>query len=150
MKKIFYLAAPFFNDEQKDLVARLESALISAGFEIISPMRSGLILVDMSPEERVEKAKLIFERNCQDVAVSHYVLAVVDGRDTGTMFEWGYACALGKPVYSYSDKNYGVNVMLQGGTRGHATGIGMLREMLSCVKEGKDTSRFAHDAKRAY
>jgi nucleoside 2-deoxyribosyltransferase len=127
-----------------------EAALEAAGFEVISPRRSGKILVDMAPEERRREAAGIFARNVADMKACHRMLAVIDDRDAGTMMEVGYVYGLGKPIYTFTNFGFGVNVMLQGCVLGHAKGIEELREMLIHVKRGESTARFSCDASQAY
>jgi len=149
--RVFYLAAPFFNKDQATLVGILETMIESFGFGLISPRRSGLVLVAMKPEERARHVADIFRKNCEDMRTAHMMLAVIDDRDAGTMWEMGYMHCLGsRPIYTYTDKDYGVNVMLQGCVAGHARGPIELRDMLTWIKTGKRTMEFRPDAAKAY
>jgi len=138
-----YLAAPFFNDEQRAIVSNLEQAIEEVPFRLLSPRRTGLILNDMTPEQRQASAREIFLKNVEWIEASDALLAVIDGRDPGTIWEMGYACAKKKIIYSYTDKSYGINVMLQGSVKAHAKGVTQLREMLNDINWNRDLSRFS-------
>ena len=74
------------------------------------------------------------------------MLAVIDDFDPGTMWEMGYGACFGIDIYTFSDKGYGLNVMLAGCSKGHAKGMTQLREMLNAVKNGAETNKFTADA----
>lgn len=138
-----YLASPFFNEEQIVVVKRLEDIIENADCDLISPRQSGLVLMNMTAEDRKEFAKLVFKTNCFDIDICDAVVAVIDDRDTGTIWEMGYAHAKAKPIYSFTNCDYGVNVMLTGCIRGHARGYDALERMLEKITTDGDTSEFA-------
>ncbi len=70
-----YLAAPFFNPEQVELVARLESVLDGSGFKVYSPRRDG---GEVSPASPKEERQSIFHSNIKSISRSDLVVAVVD------------------------------------------------------------------------
>ncbi len=47
------------------------------------------------------------EKDLQAIKKAHLVFAVVDGLDAGTVYEIGFARALGKPVVVYSEREKG-------------------------------------------
>ncbi len=106
-----YLAAPFFNDEQRDLATYIEG-LETTDQPIYSPRNDGYVLKpDASNEERAE----IFGSNIMAINSARFVLVVIDDFDPGVMFELGVAHARGVPVLAYSDvPERGLNVMLAG------------------------------------
>lgn len=83
-----YLAGPFFNIAQRWLVEEARLALLGMGLQVFSPLHDvGLGLAhDVAPKD------------IDGLKASRAVLALVDGLDTGTVFEIGYARSLGKPV----------------------------------------------------
>lgn len=104
-----YLAGPFFNNEEKDLIKRLENHLEKRSHNVFSPSRDGGILEkNASLNNRIS----IFSQNIGAINWCDVVVAIIDNRDSGTIWEMGYAYALGKPIIAYSDKGYTLNVML--------------------------------------
>jgi nucleoside 2-deoxyribosyltransferase len=83
-----YLAGPFFNIAQRWLVEESRLALLGMGLRVFSPLHDvGLGLAhDVAPKD------------IEGLKASRAVLALVDGLDTGTVFEIGYARSLDKPV----------------------------------------------------
>ncbi|MCH4210006.1 nucleoside 2-deoxyribosyltransferase [Bifidobacterium sp.] len=93
----FYVAGPFFNDEEVHSMERLEAVLEVHGRKLFKP-RFG------EEENRVHDEdwpKLCFDKDIAGIRDSDAVIAnLIDG-DTGTMFEIGYAYSRGTPVYGY-------------------------------------------------
>jgi nucleoside 2-deoxyribosyltransferase len=100
-----YLAGPFFTMGQRWMVEEARSALIDMGMDVFSPLHD----VGYGQADKVAQADLkALERT--DV-----VLALLDGLDSGTLFEVGYARSKGIPVVAYLDEEKaGALVMLQG------------------------------------
>lgn len=87
-----YLAGPFFTMAQRWLIDEARRSLSNAGLTVFSPFHE----IGPGPAEIIGPA---------DVAAlekSDVVFAILDGLDSGTVFEVGYARALGKPVYVFS------------------------------------------------
>jgi len=83
-----YLAGPFFNIAQRWLVEESRLALQEMGLRVFSPLHDvGLGL-----------AHYVAPKDIEGLQASRAVLALVDGLDTGTVFEIGYARSLDKPV----------------------------------------------------
>ena len=85
-----YLAGPFFTVSQRWLVDEVRRGLLDLGLEVFSPVHD----VGPGPAEVVAPADLAALDEC-DV-----VFAILDGLDSGTLFEVGYARARGTPVYA--------------------------------------------------
>lgn len=85
-----YLAGPFFNLAQRWLVDDVRRCLYELGMEVFSPVHD----VGHGPAEQVAPADLKALQECD------LVFAILDGLDSGTVFEVGYARAIGKPVYA--------------------------------------------------
>lgn len=106
-----YLAAPFFNDRQRDLCSFIEG-LESDTHPIYSPRHDGGVL---NPKAPVEEIEAIFESNKTAIETADWVLAVIDDFDPGVVWEMGYAHARNPRVLGYSDvPGRGLNVMLAG------------------------------------
>lgn len=96
-----YLAGPFFTDDQIKVIEMLEEKISSFGcFELISPRKSqasvelGEMLQhkeDYTQEDMDKKCLEVFKVNCVDIERSSAVIAFIDGFDSGTMYEIGYA-----------------------------------------------------------
>ena len=83
-----YLAAPFFNLAERWVVEEVRTQLIEMGVNIFSPLHD----VGIGSAEYVAKLDLKGLDDCDAV------LAILNGGDTGTIFEVGYAVARGLPV----------------------------------------------------
>ena len=84
-----YLASPFFTIGQRWLVDESRRHLHQFGLDVFSPVHD----VGPGPAEEVAPADL------KALDESDVVFAILDGLDSGTLFEVGYALARGKPVY---------------------------------------------------
>ncbi|RII26350.1 MAG: nucleoside 2-deoxyribosyltransferase [Geobacter sp.] len=90
-KKLIYLAGPFFNLSQRWLVEEARNSLIHQGMRVFSPLHD----VGRGTGRDIAPADL---KGLNESAV---VLALVDGLDTGTIFEIGYARANNIPVICF-------------------------------------------------
>ena len=109
MKNI-YLAGPFFNEEQLNFIKALENAL--KDYDVFSPRSEGT-LINMSQEEKEKALNKIFKSNVSNIKDCDIVVAVIDDWDTGTVWECGAAYIAGKPIFTISNKDYGLNVMVR-------------------------------------
>jgi len=94
-----YIASPFFNEEQLERVKTIEKLLTSHDVEYFSPRRDTCVKPDSSDKER----KLAFSDNLEAIRSSHFIIAVTDGKDVGTMFEAGYAFAEHVPILYFAE-----------------------------------------------
>lgn len=83
-----YLAGPFFSPQQLWMAEEARSCLANEGAKVFSPYHD----VGFGPMATVAKADLEGLRECDRM------LALLDGYDPGTIFEIGYARAIGIPV----------------------------------------------------
>ncbi|MGZ3459902.1 MAG: nucleoside 2-deoxyribosyltransferase, partial [Archangium sp.] len=81
---------PFFTLGQRWLVDEAWRSLGELGLEVFSPVHD----VGAGPADQVAPADLAALDACDAV------FAILDGTDSGTLFEVGYARARGKPVYA--------------------------------------------------
>lgn len=88
-----YLAGPFFTLAELWMVGQARRDLIDMGLNVFSPYHD----VGLGTAEDVVEKDLEGVRDC-DV-----LFAIGDGLDSGTIFEIGYARALGKPVVCYAE-----------------------------------------------
>lgn len=106
-----YLAGPFFNEEQVERIEFIENA--TKEFNAFSPRKASLITKDSTDNDMVET----FKGNVDNIAMSDFVLAVYDGKDTGTMFECGYAYSKNIPILYFSETRNKPNLMLAMSTK---------------------------------
>ena len=87
-----YLAGPFFNLPQRWLVTEARIQLRIHGLEVLSPFH----------DVGIGDADDVAPRDIEMLRRADKVLAIVDGSDEGTIFEVGFARALGIPVICYA------------------------------------------------
>jgi len=132
-----YLAAPFFNPEQVDVLKKLEAEALRLGYDAFSPRIRCYCPPNASEEER----NTSFKSNCRGIATSKFILARIDDFDPGTVWELGYAFALGVPnIYAYTTiPTRGLNLMLTQGVDGFLQGLPSVFKFLQEMKSGIDT-----------
>lgn len=105
-KKTVYLAGPFFNMQQRWLIEESRKYLQEHWIKVFSPLHDvGKGIADnVVPEDirGIEEADVLF--------------AIVDGLDAGTIFEIGYAKAVGKEVIVYVENESKENLKMLEGT----------------------------------
>jgi nucleoside 2-deoxyribosyltransferase len=87
-----YLAGPFFTIAQLWLIEEARRCLTDAGMKVFSPFHE----IGPGPAEEIGPADIAALNECDAV------FAVLDGLDSGTIFEVGYARALDKPVVGFA------------------------------------------------
>jgi nucleoside 2-deoxyribosyltransferase len=87
-----YLAGPFFSMAQRWLVDEARRALTELGMQVFSPLHE----IGRGPAHEVAPADIRALTECDTV------FALLDGLDSGTLFEVGYARALDLPVYGFA------------------------------------------------
>lgn len=88
-----YLAGPFFNLAQLWLVEQTRTHLQSMGLEVFSPYH----------DVGYGSAYDVVQPDLAALRAVDAVFAIADGLDAGTVYEIGYARALGHPVIVYSE-----------------------------------------------
>ncbi len=86
-----YIAAGWFNDEQYKALEEIK--LVLSGWKHFSPKD------DTNPEEGWDK---VFSDNMTNLNMCSLVVASTVGKDMGTLFECGYAHAIGKKIVYYA------------------------------------------------
>ena len=100
-----YLAGPFFTLAQLWLIEQARMHLRNMGMEVFSPYHD----VGHGP------AEMVVGKDLQGIHDCDVMLAAGDGRDAGTVYEVGYARALGKPVIFYAENETDEDLkMMQG------------------------------------
>lgn len=153
---MIYLAGPFFNATQLRLIKSIEAQLAESDMEFISPRSQHG--EEPTPITSNLQAKSVYLRNVKDLLACSSVLAVMDyllpdsmtlwltdlgapGKfrgpislpDTGTVWEMGYAVAIGKPVVLFisNPNETPVNIMLSQCAVGVLNGMDELKAWCS-------------------
>lgn len=106
-KKKIYLAGPFFTTSEIWLINELRYLLMDFGNSVFSPLHD----VGTETEDAI-----IAELDLKGLVEADLVLAVVSGLDAGTLFEVGYAKAIGKPVIVLAENVSSENLVMLNGT----------------------------------
>ena len=88
-----YLAGPFFSLAQLWLIEQARANLQSFNLNVFSPYH------DIGPGS----ADTVVEKDLEGIRKSDIIFAIGDGLDSGTIYEIGYARALGIPVVMYCE-----------------------------------------------
>lgn len=132
--KHVYLAAGFFNDDQRAVCTAIENMAEEAGVPLYSPRHDGGVLV---PDATEEEREFIFRSNVVAIEVADWVLAVIDDFDPGVIWEMGLA--YGKsPTLAFSNvPGRGLNVMLAGSANlGFINGLSELGSLFNNFRAG--------------
>lgn len=89
-----YLAAPIFTLAQLWIVEQVRNNLIEMGLEVFSPYHDVGLTYDKY---------YIYKEDILGLDNSDMVFAILDGLDSGTIFEIGFASAKGKKVIIYNE-----------------------------------------------
>lgn len=148
-----YLAGPFFNAQQKEVMRQVKVMFTDLGLKVCDPQDLSPVIVDLPPEERDQHLDAIFENNILGMMQSWAIVACIDERDTGTSFELGYFKAMsdfareGEPEplrITFSAHGYGCNVMLAKSVHAHFANIGQFveqsRRVVQYIKDRTDGS----------
>lgn len=101
-----YLAGPFFTYAQRWLIDQIRSALQSTGLSVFSPWHDighGI-------------ASDVVSKDLAGLEESELVFAVIDGLDSGTLFEVGYAVKKRIPVIAYVESETEESIKMLEGT----------------------------------
>ncbi|SHI08073.1 PfkB family carbohydrate kinase [Bradyrhizobium erythrophlei] len=102
-----YLAGPFFDLAQRWLIEEAFRILTEFGAEVFSPLHE--VGTGLSADA-IAEADLEGLRGCSKV------LGLLDGADSGTVFEVGYARALGIPVIALAERLDAENLTMIAGS----------------------------------
>ena len=140
-----YIASPFFNEIQLGNVKFIEMEFRNLEIDFFSPRSVGSIK-SMSPEDQRRASVRIYKSNIENIVACDTILAVVDGSDTGTIYELGYAVAYrdsllnsgddGRRIITMSFKGKGLNVMLRECVDHHIHGIDEFAQCFELLAKG--------------
>ena len=115
---MIYIAGPFFNPKQVAMISSIEECLADHGLKYYSPRQDG-VLLDLSEEARQKSKRDIYLKNVTMIEMCSKMIAVIDDRDIGTIWEMGFAKASGLQIVTISNESYGLNVMLAESVQAH-------------------------------
>lgn len=137
MKYDVYVAGPFFRQEQIESMERLEAVLERHDLKMFRPRFDSVNLQDDDSEAARKKA---FEDDVKAIHESEFMIANTMDKDMGTLFEVGYAYAIGKPVYGFVEGlpvGAPFNIMLAGAMAGVFTSPEAIDEWLTTGESQK-------------
>lgn len=142
-----YVAGPIFTPEQLAAVRSVVDVVHGAGYDSYSPERDGIMLSPTDPPERRDE---VFYSNLHAIRQSDVLIALLDTKDTGTIWEMGVAMAYGLPVIAVTMEVPQMNVMLERGVVAHVRTPDdltlVLNEVQQYVRWGrKSTNRLRQD-----
>lgn len=110
-KKKIYLASPFFNDKEKEVLNRAIKILRGKGLDVFVPMEHQHTHLEFGSMEWREAT---FKSDVDAIDESDIVVALLDGNytDSGTCWEIGYAFCNKKPVIVFSENGKEINLMI--------------------------------------
>ena len=141
-----YLAGPFFNEKQLATIELIETQLDKLGFDYFSPRKGGGKIEHLPLEQKKKESKRIYQSNIDAIMECNILLAVIDGRDTGTIFEMGYLRGAHdfanefwkngpwRYLVTYTDENYGLNIMIKEAVDAHLIGEHDLKAFTNLIK----------------
>jgi nucleoside 2-deoxyribosyltransferase len=105
MPKI-YLAGPFFNLPQHWMIEQARDNLREMGLQVFSPFH----------DIGLGSAADVVDKDIEAIRQCDLMFAIAGGLDAGTVYEIGYARALGKPVIVYSENESEENLKMMSGS----------------------------------
>lgn len=106
VRRQVYLAGPFFDLSQVWMVQQARANLRQLGLRVFSPYH----------DIGLGSADDVVSKDIEAIEASDLMLALVDSLDAGTIYEVGYARALGKPVVVYSERQQGESLKMMEGS----------------------------------
>ena len=103
-----YIASPFFNEEEILRVEKLKNLLNHFELEYFSPKDESNLKFKGDSASGEE----VFKINIEEIKKCDAVIAITNGKDTGTLFEAGLAYGLGKNIVYLYDGGESFNLML--------------------------------------
>jgi len=129
-----YIASPFFNKRQNEILEEVKSLLDKIDISYFSPKDDCLFENDKGMD-----ANAIFEINCREIEKCDCILVITDGLDAGSLFEAGFAHGINKNniLYVWIDHIEGANFNLMLAQSATATVKGF-DELIVALEHFKD------------
>ena len=153
---LIYCAGPFFNELQLKTMEDIEAVLESFDDVTLFKPRNGKASakklnkeIGAGKDPSADTRRQVFEDNVDNIDEADLIVACIDDRDVGTIFEIGYACKAHVPIITYTNKGFGMNLMLAESTLVHCKGTEQLRSAISMFVNGSTNEDFEQLFKRA-
>jgi nucleoside 2-deoxyribosyltransferase len=151
-----YVAGPFFNQQQLDTLTAVEAELEKHdNIELFRPRDSTASAkklnkdIGAGKDPSQETRHNVFLDNVNNIDDADLVVAIIDGRDIGTIFEIGYAYGINVPIITYTNEGFGMNLMLAESTLAHCKGLDQLGKAIEGFIGGWSDEDFEVNFKRA-
>ena len=128
----FYIASPFFNEAQVEIVEQIKALLNETGFEFFSPKDDCLF----ENGKGMDSSK-VFQTNVEQIDLCDGIIVVTDFRDPGTLWEAGYSYGKDNIIYIWVDfvESQNFNLMLAHSATTTVKGFDELETVLKATKE---------------
>lgn len=103
-----YIASPFFNESQIERVENLKAVLSLLQIEFFSPKDESNLKFKGDSVSGLE----VFKMNINEIRKCDIVVCITNDKDTGTLFEAGYAYGMNKSIFYLYDGGESFNLML--------------------------------------
>ncbi|WJZ23549.1 nucleoside 2-deoxyribosyltransferase [Listeria phage LIS04] len=140
-----YLVAPRKSDEDLEVVRGIENVLETLGVEVINSTSLGNFGSSPSTLFASSEAPPI-SRIESSLSECDGVIAVIDDRDPFVSMVMGAAYSAGKPIISFTNFDYGVNLMLMLSIVRHVKGLEELTEVAQLLSESGFKSLGEHNS----
>lgn len=141
-----YIASPFFNERQNEILEEVKKILDSLDISYFSPKDDCLF-----ENGKGMDAEAVFNKNCLEIERCDCLLAITDGLDAGTLWESGFAYGIrGKEIlYVWVDHVEGANfnLMLAQSATATVKGFEELKKALEYFKEHGDVEDVKYSGK---
>ena len=105
MKMKIYLAGGWFTPEQDKLHTKIFNSINTLFFDVYNPRIEGQKITEKYNGNFNEASSEILLGNITGIEHSDAVVVIYDYKDTGTIWESGFAYASKKPIIYYSETN---------------------------------------------
>lgn len=117
-----YFAHPAFTPEQLEFKKNLVEVLKDCSIRLLDPFEFSPA-IEGDRELKKQISRCVVDANERLIERSDLILALIDDRDQGVIWEMGYAYARGISTITISQHDYDVNLMLSGTVIGHIPNV---------------------------
>ena len=132
-----YAAGPFFSPQQLKTMEQIESVLESfKNVDVFKPRNGAASAKKLNKDIGAGKdpsantRRQVFKDNVENIDAVDLVVALIDDRDIGTIFEVGYAYKANVPIITFTNQGFGMNLMLAESVLAHCKGVEQLKEAM--------------------
>jgi nucleoside 2-deoxyribosyltransferase len=126
-----YIASPIFTPEDRGKVGEVAGMLEQLSYITYCPHRDGIMLDKDAPSSAREE---VFQSNVRAIRRADVMLAILDVKDTGTIWELGFAMGANIPIVALTLSSARMNVMLERGVLCHLTQRHELENVMTALR----------------